>query len=105
MGWSRLAPGNHSRGTVSERPSIRWTTKAPGANSTVRARGAALIAESLSALVARPRAMAVAGALTIAFSAILVKQSGVSPSTAAIFRCAYAIPVLGALACAPRLGR
>jgi drug/metabolite transporter (DMT)-like permease len=42
--------------------------------------------------------MAVAGALTIAFSAILVKQSGVSPSTAAIFRCAYAIPVLGALA-------
>jgi drug/metabolite transporter (DMT)-like permease len=42
--------------------------------------------------------MAVAGALTIAFSAILVKQSGASPSTAAIFRCAYAIPVLGALA-------
>jgi drug/metabolite transporter (DMT)-like permease len=52
----------------------------------------------LAALVARPRAMAVAGALTIAFSAILVKQSGVSPSTAAIFRCAYAVPVLGALA-------
>jgi drug/metabolite transporter (DMT)-like permease len=42
--------------------------------------------------------MAVAGALTIAFSAILVKQSGASPSTAAIFRCAYALPVLGALA-------
>ena len=42
--------------------------------------------------------MAVAGALTIAFSAILVKQSGASPSTAAIFRCAYAIPVLGLLA-------
>ena len=56
------------------------------------------IAAPLAALVARPRAMAVAGALTIAFSAILVKQSGVSPSTAAIFRCAYAIPVLGALA-------
>jgi drug/metabolite transporter (DMT)-like permease len=56
------------------------------------------IAAPLGALVARPRAMAVAGALTIAFSAILVKQSGVSPSTAAIFRCAYAIPVLGALA-------
>jgi drug/metabolite transporter (DMT)-like permease len=49
-------------------------------------------------LTARPRAMAVAGALTIAFSAILVKQAGVSPSTAAIFRCAYALPVLGVLA-------
>ena len=42
--------------------------------------------------------MAVAGALTIAFSAILVKQSGASPSTAAIFRCAYAVPVLALLA-------
>jgi drug/metabolite transporter (DMT)-like permease len=42
--------------------------------------------------------MAIAGALTIAFSAILVKQSGASPSTAAIFRCAYAVPVLGLLA-------
>jgi drug/metabolite transporter (DMT)-like permease len=41
--------------------------------------------------------MAIAGALTIAFSAILVKQSGVSPSTAAIFRCAYALPVLAVL--------
>ena len=56
------------------------------------------LAAPLATLVARPRAMAVGGALTIAFSAILVKQSGVSPSTAAIFRCAYAIPVLGALA-------
>jgi drug/metabolite transporter (DMT)-like permease len=51
----------------------------------------------VAALTARPRAMAIAGALTIAFSAILVKQSGVSPSTAAIFRCAYAVPVLAAL--------
>jgi drug/metabolite transporter (DMT)-like permease len=42
--------------------------------------------------------MAVAGALTIAFSAILVKQSGASPSTAAIFRCAYAVPLLAVLA-------
>jgi drug/metabolite transporter (DMT)-like permease len=42
--------------------------------------------------------MAIAGALTIAFSAILVKQSGASPSTAAIFRCAYALPVLAPLA-------
>jgi drug/metabolite transporter (DMT)-like permease len=50
------------------------------------------------ALLARPRAMAIAGALTIAFSAILVKQSGATPSTAAIFRCAYAVPLLLALA-------
>ena len=42
--------------------------------------------------------MAIAGALTIAFSAILVKQAAVSPSTAAIFRCAYAVPLLGLLA-------
>jgi drug/metabolite transporter (DMT)-like permease len=46
----------------------------------------------------RPRALAVAGALTIAFSAILVRLADVSPSTAAIFRCAYALPVLGWLA-------
>jgi drug/metabolite transporter (DMT)-like permease len=49
-------------------------------------------------LASRPRAMAVAGALTIAFSAILVRLADVSPSTAAIFRCAYALPVLGLLA-------
>jgi drug/metabolite transporter (DMT)-like permease len=49
-------------------------------------------------IMARPPLAAVAGALTIAFSAILVKLADVSPSTAAIFRCAYALPVLGALA-------
>jgi drug/metabolite transporter (DMT)-like permease len=41
---------------------------------------------------------AVAGALTIAFSAILVRKAGVSPVTAAVFRCAYAVPVLALLA-------
>jgi drug/metabolite transporter (DMT)-like permease len=46
----------------------------------------------------RPGAVAVAGALTIAFSAILVKLADVEPATAAIFRCAYALPVLGLLA-------
>jgi drug/metabolite transporter (DMT)-like permease len=50
------------------------------------------------ALSRRPGAAAVAGALTIAFSAILVKLADVEPSTAAIFRCAYALPVLGLLA-------
>jgi drug/metabolite transporter (DMT)-like permease len=40
----------------------------------------------------------VLGALVIAFSAILVRLAEVSPSTAAFFRCAYALPVLGVLA-------
>jgi drug/metabolite transporter (DMT)-like permease len=51
-----------------------------------------------SALSRRPGVAAVAGALTIAFSAILVKLADVEPSTAAIFRCAYAVPVLWLLA-------
>jgi drug/metabolite transporter (DMT)-like permease len=42
--------------------------------------------------------MAVLGALTIAFSAILVRLAHQPPSTAAFFRCFYALPVLGALA-------
>jgi drug/metabolite transporter (DMT)-like permease len=50
------------------------------------------------ALDRRPGAVAVAGALTIAFSAILVKLADVEPATAAIFRCLYALPVLGVLA-------
>src|SRR5437763_11631513 len=44
------------------------------------------------------RACAVLGAVAIAFSSILVRLSHASPSTAAIFRCAYALPVLGMLA-------
>jgi drug/metabolite transporter (DMT)-like permease len=46
----------------------------------------------------RPLAFAAAGALVIAFSAILVRLAEVSPSTAAVFRCAYALPLLGLLA-------
>jgi drug/metabolite transporter (DMT)-like permease len=42
--------------------------------------------------------IAFAGALTIAFSAILVHQADVHPATAAVYRCAYAIPLLGLLA-------
>jgi drug/metabolite transporter (DMT)-like permease len=49
-------------------------------------------------LAQRPALAALAGALTIAFSAILVDLADVSPSTAAVFRCAYALPVLGLLA-------
>ena len=45
-----------------------------------------------------PGRVAVAGALTIAFSAILVRKADVAPATAAVFRCAYAIPPLALLA-------
>jgi drug/metabolite transporter (DMT)-like permease len=44
------------------------------------------------------RLCAVLGAITIAFSSILVRLSHASPSTAAIFRCVYALPLLGLLA-------
>jgi drug/metabolite transporter (DMT)-like permease len=46
----------------------------------------------------RPVLTAVLGALTIAFSAIFVRLADVSPATAAIFRCVYALPALGVLA-------
>jgi drug/metabolite transporter (DMT)-like permease len=50
----------------------------------------------------RERLCGLAGALTIAFSSILVRLSHASPSTAAIFRCVYALPVLALLAQAER---
>ena len=53
---------------------------------------------SLALFGDRPVPTAIGGALCIAFSAVLVKLSEVSPSTAAVFRCAYALPALGALA-------
>jgi drug/metabolite transporter (DMT)-like permease len=46
----------------------------------------------------RPVLTAVLGALTIAFSAIFVSLADVSPGTAAVFRCAYALPPLLLLA-------
>ncbi len=46
----------------------------------------------------RPVPAAVAGALAIAFSAILVRLAGEAPATAAVFRCAYALPLLALLA-------
>jgi drug/metabolite transporter (DMT)-like permease len=52
----------------------------------------------LDRLLERPRLTALLGALTIAFSAVLVRLADVSPSTAAVFRCAYAVPVLYLLA-------
>jgi drug/metabolite transporter (DMT)-like permease len=50
------------------------------------------------ALRERPVLAAVLGALSIAFSGILVRLANVEPATAAIFRCAYALPFLAVLA-------
>ncbi|MFL5862169.1 MAG: DMT family transporter [Solirubrobacteraceae bacterium] len=50
------------------------------------------------AIAGHERSYALLGAVTIAFSSILVRLSHASPSTAAIFRCVYALPVLGLLA-------
>jgi drug/metabolite transporter (DMT)-like permease len=46
----------------------------------------------------RPVGLALAGAAAIAFSGILVRLADQPPSTAAFYRCAYAIPPLLALA-------
>jgi drug/metabolite transporter (DMT)-like permease len=50
------------------------------------------------AITGHERGYALMGAVTIAFSSILVRLSHASPSTAAIFRCVYALPILGLLA-------
>jgi len=49
-------------------------------------------------LLQRPVLAAVLGALTIAGSAVLVRLADVPPTTAAFFRCAYALPPLALLA-------
>lgn len=43
-----------------------------------------------------------AGAATLAFSGILVRLADVTPSTAAVYRCLYALPVLAVLAALER---
>ena len=68
------------------------TTLAPPARHTT----------GLEVLAERPVFAAVLGALTIAFSGILVKLADVPPATAAVFRCAYALPFLLLLARAER---
>ncbi|MDA0135985.1 DMT family transporter [Solirubrobacter deserti] len=49
-------------------------------------------------MIERPALAGVLGALTIAFSAILVDLADVSPVSAALWRCAYALPPLGLIA-------
>ena len=46
----------------------------------------------------RPAAAAVAGAACISSSAVVMQLAGASPSATALGRCAFALPVLGALA-------
>ena len=48
----------------------------------------------MRSVLRHPARAALAGALAIAFSAILYRTSDVSPETGAFFRCAYALPVL-----------
>ncbi len=66
----------------------------------MRATGASAVAAAGPAhhLLRRPALTAAVGALTIAFSAPLVRLADVEPSTAAVFRCLYAVPVLLVLA-------
>ncbi len=49
-------------------------------------------------VIDRPALAGVLGALVIAFSAILVDLADVSPVSAALWRCAYALPPLGVIA-------
>jgi len=51
-------------------------------------------------LARQPRLTAFLGAMCIAFSGIFFRFSGVSPSTATVFRCLYALPFLLVLATA-----
>jgi drug/metabolite transporter (DMT)-like permease len=60
------------------------------------------LANPFATLGERPLLAAVLGALSIAFSGILVRLANVEPATAAVFRCAYALPILGLLALAER---
>jgi drug/metabolite transporter (DMT)-like permease len=57
-----------------------------------------MTASVFRALADRPVMTAVLGAMSIAFSGILVRLAHVEPATAAIFRCAYALPALGVIA-------
>jgi drug/metabolite transporter (DMT)-like permease len=56
----------------------------------------------LGALAGRPVLAAGLGAMAIAVSGILVKWANVEPATAALFRCAYALPLLLVVAMAER---
>jgi len=52
----------------------------------------------LDPIAARPRLAALLGALCIAFSGIFYRFADVEPSTAAVFRCVYGLPILAFVA-------
>ncbi|MFI5226212.1 MAG: DMT family transporter [Candidatus Limnocylindrales bacterium] len=52
----------------------------------------------MAGLAGRPRFAALLGALCISFSGIFFRYSAVSPTTATVFRCLFALPVLFLLA-------
>jgi drug/metabolite transporter (DMT)-like permease len=52
------------------------------------------MAAGLDVLTKRPVAVAVAGAVFIATSGVLVRAADASPATVAVFRCLYAVPLL-----------
>ena len=52
---------------------------------------------SAATLVRRPLLTAALGAVCIASSGVLVRLSDASPVTVAVFRCLYALPILGAI--------
>ena len=52
----------------------------------------------IRAVAERPRLAALLGATCIAFSGIFYRYADVSPSTAAVFRCLYGLPLLAAVA-------
>ncbi|MDX6725283.1 MAG: hypothetical protein QOK49_88, partial [Baekduia sp.] len=96
-----ISPERVARDPAGPTSSMHWLYQVPIGPATSRrvlcsavAGTATSSSTALDALVQRPRAMAVLGALAIAFSAILVRLAEVSPSTAAVFRCAYAVPIL-----------
>lgn len=69
----------------------------------IRTTGIERLARAAGGAVARrPRVAGACGALAIAFSGIYVRLSEASPSTAAVFRCTYALPALAVLAYAER---
>lgn len=55
-----------------------------------------------SRLATNPLAAGAAGAFCIAFSAVLVRLADTAPAAAAVYRCAYAVPILGLLAASER---
>ena len=52
------------------------------------------VGKLLELAAGHPRLSALGGAVCIAFTGILFRYSGVSPSTASVFRCLYALPFL-----------